>query len=91
MNLYKLAVLSAMAAGSLWSLNASAQLSYNQGDLLLGMRTPGPGNDLIVDIGPASQYVNATGPITISGTYYTGCPIRRFRHRLQQPLLLGVR
>jgi hypothetical protein len=71
MNVYKLAVLSAVAAGSLWSLNASAQLSYNQGDLLLGMRTPGPGDDLIVDIGPASQYVNATGPITISGTYYT--------------------
>lgn len=71
MNLHKLAVLSAVAAGSLWSLNASAQLSYNQGDLLLGMRTPGPGNDLIVDIGPASQYVNATGPITISGNYYT--------------------
>jgi hypothetical protein len=68
---YKLAVLSAMAASSLWSLNASAQLSYNQGDLLLGMRTPGPENDLIVDLGPASQYVNATGPITISGTYYT--------------------
>ena len=71
MNLYKSAVLSAVAAGSFWSLNASAQLSYNQGDLLLGMRSPGPGNDLIVDIGPASQYVNATGPITISGTYYT--------------------
>ena len=71
MKMYKLAVLSAAAASSLWSLNASAQLSYNQGDLLLGMRTPGPGNDLIVDIGPASQYVNATGPITISGTYYT--------------------
>jgi hypothetical protein len=68
---YKLAVLSAVAAGSLWSLNASAQLSYNQGDLLLGLRNPGAGNDLIVDIGPASQYVNATGPITISGTYYT--------------------
>ena len=71
MKLYKLAVLSAVAAGSLCSMDASAQLSYNQGDLLLGMRTPGPGNDLIVDIGPASQYVNATGPITISGTYYT--------------------
>jgi hypothetical protein len=71
MKLYKLAVLSAVAAGSLWSLDASAQLSYSQGDLLLGMRTPGPGNDLIVDIGPASQYVNATGPITISGNYYT--------------------
>ena len=72
MNLYKLTVLSAVAAGSLWSLNASAQLSYNQGDLLLGMRSPTATHDLIVDIGPASQYVNATGPITISGTYYTG-------------------
>ncbi len=71
MNPYKSAVLSAMAAGTLWSLNASAQLSYNQGDLLLGMRSPTATHDLIVDIGPASQYVNATGPITISGTYYT--------------------
>jgi hypothetical protein len=72
MNLYKSAVLSAVAAGSLWSLNASAQLSYNQGDLLLGMRSPTATSDLIVDIGPASQYVSATGPITVSGTYYTG-------------------
>ncbi len=71
MKLYQLAVLSAVAAGSLWSMDASAQLSYNQGDLMLGMRNPGAGNDLLVDIGPASQYVNATGPITISGTYYT--------------------
>jgi len=68
---YQLAVLSAVAAGSLWSLDASAQLSYNQGDLLLGLRSPGAGNDLIVDIGPASQYVGVSSPIAISGTYFT--------------------
>jgi hypothetical protein len=39
--------------------------------LLLGLRNPGSGNDLVVDIGAASQYVNATGPIAISGNYYS--------------------
>jgi len=71
MKLHKLAVLSALAAGSLWSQDASAQFSYSQGDLLLGLRTPGGGNDLIVDIGPSSQYVGASGPIAISGNYFT--------------------
>jgi hypothetical protein len=69
---YKFAVLSAVAAGSLWNLGVSAQLSYNQGDLLLGLRKPGSGSDLVVDIGAASTYVGATGPIVISGSFYTG-------------------
>jgi len=68
----KLAILTA-AAGFLWSLNATAQtFNYNNGDLLLGLRTPGGTSDLIVDIGAASLYSGATSPITVSGTYYTG-------------------
>jgi hypothetical protein len=71
MKSYKLAVLTA-AAGFLWSLSATAQtFNYNNGDLLLGLRTPGGNSDLIVDIGAASLYANATGPITISGNYFT--------------------
>jgi hypothetical protein len=71
MKLYKLAILSA-TAGFLWSLNATAQtFNYNNGDLLLGFRTPYGTSDLIVDIGAASLYSGATGPITISGNYFT--------------------
>jgi hypothetical protein len=71
MKSYKLAILTA-AAGFLWSLNATAQtFTYNNSDLLLGFRTPGGTSDLIVDIGAASLYTGATGPITISGNYYT--------------------
>jgi hypothetical protein len=72
MKTYKSAVLSAVAVGSFWSLNAFAQFNYTQGDLLLGLRNPGSGNDMVVDIGAASLYINASGPITVSGTYYTG-------------------
>ncbi len=68
----KLAILT-VAAGFLWSLNATAQtFNYNNGDLLLGFRTPNGTSDLIVDIGAASLYSSASSPITISGTYYTG-------------------
>ncbi len=70
MKINKLAVLTA-AAGFLWSLNASAQFSYNNSDLLLGFRTPGGTSDLLVDIGSVSLYTGATGPIAISGNYYT--------------------
>jgi hypothetical protein len=71
MKSYKLAILTA-AAGFLWSLNAPAQIfTYNNGDLLLGFRTPSGTSDLVVDIGSASLYANATGPITISGNYFT--------------------
>jgi hypothetical protein len=72
MKTYKLAILSA-AAGFLWSLSASAQtFTYNNEDLLLGFNSPGVStNDLVVDIGPASQYASATGPVTISGVYFT--------------------
>lgn len=71
---YKLAVLSAVAAGSFAGMNASA-LNYIQGDLLLGLRTPGSGNDMVVDIGSAASLVAAAtsggGSTPISGTYYT--------------------
>jgi hypothetical protein len=71
MKSYKLAILT-VAAGFLWSLSATAQtFNYNNGDLLLGLRTPGGTSDLIVDIGAASLYTGASSPITVSGTYYT--------------------
>jgi hypothetical protein len=60
------------AAGILWSLNASAQFTYNNSDLLLGFRTATGTSDLLVDIGSVSAYQNATGPIAISGTFFTG-------------------
>ena len=70
MKLYKTTILS-VAAGFLCSLNATAQtFNYNNGDLLLGFRTPGGTSDLVVDIGAASLYSGASGPITISGNYY---------------------
>ena len=71
MKLSKLAILT-VAAGSLLSLNAMAQVfTYTTGDLLLGLRTAGGSSDLVVDIGSASLYTGATGPITITGNYYT--------------------
>lgn len=71
MKSYKLAILT-VAAGFLWSLDATAQtFNYNNGDLLLGFRTPNGTSDLVVDIGAASLYTGATGPITISGNYFT--------------------
>ena len=71
MKSYKLAILT-VAVGSLVSLTATAQVfNYTTGDLLLGFRTVGGSSDLVVDIGSASLYTGATGPITISGTYYT--------------------
>jgi PEP-CTERM motif len=52
----KMTVLTAVVAGSLWSLAASAQtFSYNPGDLFAGFRNSS-GTDLIVDIGSASLY-----------------------------------
>jgi hypothetical protein len=72
---YKLAVLFAAAAGSFVGVNASAQFNYTQGDLLLGFRTPGSGNDMVVDIGSASSLVAAAtlngGSTAISGTFYS--------------------
>ena len=72
---YRLAILSALAVGSLAGLNASAQFSYTQGDLLLGIRTPGTGNDMVVDLGSAASLVTAAtvggGSTGISGSFYT--------------------
>lgn len=70
MKMKKMAVLSAAAAGLLWGAVADAQVfNYTPGDLLLGFRTSGA-SDLVVDIGSASLYTGASGPITISGNYY---------------------
>jgi hypothetical protein len=71
MKMKKMAVLSAATVGLLWGAGADAQVfNYNQGDLVLGFRSAGP-SDLVVDIGSASLYSGATGPITISGVKYT--------------------
>ena len=51
MKLKQLAVTTAVAAGSLWTFTASAQFTYNPGDLFVGFRTAGGGTDLLVDIG----------------------------------------
>jgi hypothetical protein len=70
---YKLAVLSAAVAGSLWNLNASAQ--FTTGDLILGFRTPGAANDMVVDIGTSGNLVSLatpTGSYAISGNFYSG-------------------
>jgi PEP-CTERM motif len=71
---YTLAVLSTLAAGSLWNLDAFAQ--FSQGDLMLGFRKPsGAGNDLVVDIGTAAnlatQAAAGGGKYQISGNFYT--------------------
>lgn len=51
-------------AGSVWSWNASAQ--FVTGDLMLGLRaTSGSGSNLVVDVGPASTYLNASAPVTV--------------------------
>ncbi len=45
---------------------ATVTTVYTQGDLLLGFHQSGTTNDLLVDIGPASNYINATSAFTIS-------------------------
>lgn len=45
---------------------ATVTTVYTQGDLLLGFHQSGTTNDLVVDLGPASNYLNATGAFTIS-------------------------
>ena len=60
----------AAAAGALLSPSAKAQNAYNTGDLLLGFEQAGNASDYVVDIGPASYYLNlqagTTTNITIS-------------------------
>jgi len=51
MKLYKMAAVSAVVAGSLWSLSASAQFTYSPGDLFVAFRTASGPTDLIVDLG----------------------------------------
>ena len=70
----KQALIAAAGAGILTqATSVIANPTYNNQDLLLGFETiatsPSPhlvGNDLLVDLGPASTYINATAPITIS-------------------------
>jgi hypothetical protein len=69
MKIKKLALLSAAVAGS---LVANAQtFNYNQGDLLVGFRSAGAADDLVVDIGSPSLYVGAPNPVVLTGTYFT--------------------
>jgi hypothetical protein len=49
--------------------NASAGNTYNDGDLLLSFRETGS-PDLIFDIGQASLYINAAGPINLTSEGY---------------------
>ena len=68
MKLSKKIILSAVAAGSLCGLAASAQtFTYNPGDLFVAFRTTTSANDLVVDIGSYSTYQAAGGTFTISG------------------------
>lgn len=45
---------------------ATAVAAYTQGDLLLGFTQAGNSSDVLVDLGPASQFFNATQPFTIN-------------------------
>ena len=67
MNTKKIAIFAATVAGSCLSWNASAQtFAYNAGDLLLGFRSSGSSSNVVVDIGAASTYLNATSAFTVS-------------------------
>jgi hypothetical protein len=71
MKLNKMAVVSAVVAGSLWSLAATAQtFTYNSGDLLAAFRKAGS-PDLIVDLGSASLYQSGAGAGSIAGVNST--------------------
>lgn len=60
----KTAILSAVVAG--YGLAASAQFTYNPGDLFVAFRSAAGPTNMIVDIGSASIYQNATGSFTLS-------------------------
>ena len=64
----KLAALAAAVLGSaLLALPAQAQsVTYNQGDLLLGFRKAGVSQDVVINIGQASLYRDATADFSVS-------------------------
>jgi hypothetical protein len=52
-------------AGSIWGWNSSAQ--FATGDLMLGFRAvSGSSSNVVVDIGPASTFLYATGPTNVT-------------------------
>jgi hypothetical protein len=61
-------ITSALAALVICDVAAQAQsFTYNSGDLLAAFRKSGSADDLIVDLGSASTFQNATGSMSISG------------------------
>jgi len=65
MKLKKLTLATMAVVGSVWSWNASAQ--FVTGDLMLGFRSiAGSSSNLVVDVGPASTYLDATAPISVN-------------------------
>jgi len=63
--------LTALAVAAVLSTSAHAQTTYNEGDVLLGFeQSNGSGgftaNNYVVDLGAASQFINATGPLTFN-------------------------
>lgn len=64
MKLKKLTLAMMAVAGSMGSWNASAQ--FITGDLMLGFRAVGgSSSNLVVDVGPASTYLNASAPVAV--------------------------
>jgi len=57
----------ALAFAAILSTSAHAQnLTYNTGDLLIGFEENGTTNNYVVDLGAASQFINASTPLTFS-------------------------
>lgn len=70
MKLKNMAIVSAALAGSLWNLAASAQFSYNPGDLFVGFRTASGSTDLIVDLGgPGSINTSAVNGTLLNSVF----------------------
>ncbi|WP_170157140.1 PEP-CTERM sorting domain-containing protein [Roseimicrobium gellanilyticum] len=66
--LFKLAAMAAAVLGlAIIAQPAQAQLvTYNQGDLLLGFRKAGVGQDVVINIGQASLYRDATSDFSVN-------------------------
>ncbi len=70
MKLKNMAIVSAALAGSLWNLAASAQFTYNSGDLFAGFRTASGSTDLIVDLGgPGSINTSAVNGTLLNSVF----------------------